>query len=327
MPVAGGRGSDETLVMNRPLSLSLVVIIALSLGCTRAEPLNLDDLPLRTVEVWPHTFNVRTAGPEDGELVLLLHGFPQTSAEWRHQMRALADAGYFAVAPDQRGYSRGARPEAIDQYQARLLVRDAIAIADAFGGERFHLAGHDWGAAIAWGVAAAVPERVLSASIFSVPHPDAFKAQLQDRDSCQYGSSWYFDYFSDDYTERDLLAFDAAPLRLLYDGVEPAAVETYVQHFSHEPTLRAALHWYRANVKDRVLSHQEPIGPIAVPTVFFWSDGDSAICRETVDGNAALMTGEYELVVIEGIGHWIPELAAEQVSTKLLDHLGAHPAG
>ena len=106
------------------------------------------EVTLTQISVGDFTFDVRVAGPEDGEVVILLHGFPQTSYEWRHQLAALGEAGYRAVAPDQRGYSPGARPPNVEDYAATLLAEDVIGLADAIDADRFHIVGHDWGAAV-----------------------------------------------------------------------------------------------------------------------------------------------------------------------------------
>ena len=172
-------------------------------------------------------FDVRTAGPEDGEVVILLHGFPQTSYEWRHQLRALGAAGFRAVAPDQRGYSPGARPEGIDAYAIPLLVADVLGLSDAIGAERFHIVGHDWGAAIAWALAVAVPDRVITANPVSVPHPDAFSRVLNDPTSCQPEASAYFDLFVQPDSEDGFLADDHAQLRGIFAGIENDAIDEY----------------------------------------------------------------------------------------------------
>src|SRR5688572_5632939 len=115
--------------------------------------------------VGDETFDARVAGPEDGDVVLHLHGFPQTSWSWRAQLDALGAAGYRAVAPDQRGYSAGARPADVERYAIPNLVADVLGIADALGAERFHLVGHDWGAAVAWQVAGRHQARLRSLTI------------------------------------------------------------------------------------------------------------------------------------------------------------------
>ena len=120
-----------------------------------------------SIPVGPFVFRAREAGPKDGPLVLLLHGFPQSSAEWKSQLEALGAAGYHAVAPDQRGYSPGARPEGVDAYAVAALVADTLGMADALGAETFHLVGHDWGAIVAWHVAARHPKRLRTLTIVS----------------------------------------------------------------------------------------------------------------------------------------------------------------
>ena len=135
----------------------------------------------RSIEVrageW--SFEVEVAGDVGAPLVLLLHGFPQTSDTWRDVLPALADAGYFAAAPNQRGYSPGARPATVEEYATRLLVGDALALADALDASRFHLVGHDWGGQLAWLIAAHHPERVRTLAVLSRPHPAAFAAAIR----------------------------------------------------------------------------------------------------------------------------------------------------
>ena len=279
-----------------------------------------DPIALTQIDVGNFTFDVRTAGPDDGEVVILLHGFPQTSYEWRHQLRALGEAGFRAVAPDQRGYSPGARPERVEDYALPLLVGDVIGLADAIGAERFHVVGHDWGAAVAWGVAIAARDRVITANPVSVPHPDAFARVLSDPDSCQVAASSYLDVFVQPDSEDAFLANDHALLRGVFAGIDAEAVDEYIRVLGSKAALGAALNWYRANIGDRNL--QGPaVGPVEVPTMFTWSDGDTALC---IDG--ALLTGEYvegpyRFEVLEGVSHWIPDLAPDAMSSLLVDHL------
>src|SRR4051812_27824865 len=126
------------------------------------------------------TFTARVAGPSDGRLVFLLHGFPESSYSWRHQLGALAAAGYRAVAPDQRGYSPGARPEAIEAYAVPHLVADVLAMADDMGGHEIDVIGHDWGGSVAWQLAGRFPERLRTLTVLSTPHPAAFTSALRD---------------------------------------------------------------------------------------------------------------------------------------------------
>ena len=278
-----------------------------------------DEITVTQIAVGDFTFDVRTAGPEDGEAVILLHGFPQTSYEWRHQIRALAAAGFRVVAPDQRGYSPGARPADVADYALPLLVQDVIDLSDAVGAERFHIVGHDWGAVVAWGVAVAARDRVITANPVSVPHPDAFARVLNDPASCQPEASSYFDVFVQPDSEDAFLADDQALLRGIYAGIDSEAVDEYVRVLGSKQALGAALNWYRANIGDRNL--QGPaLGSVEVPTMFTWSDGDTALCIDGALLTEEYVTGPYRFEVLEGVNHWIPDLAAEAMSTLLVEH-------
>ncbi len=280
-------------------------------------------------------FDARTAGPENGPLVLLLHGFPETSYEWRHELPALAKAGYRAVAPSQRGYSPGARPPNIADYGVVLLAQDVLAMADALGAQKFHVVGHDWGAAVAWVVSVIAKDRVISVEPMSVPHPDAFAKVLAMKGSdagdggdsgasCQYNASSYFDLFTKPSTTDLFLANDFAFLRTLYSSLPQADVDVYLQELGNRETIDAGLNWYRANVANRQLNNPG-LGPTTVPTMFLWSDQDSALCRDGADLTAQYVTGPYEFDVLTGINHWIPEMAPDKVNELLLAHLAKYP--
>ena len=267
-------------------------------------------------------FDVRTAGPPDEETVILLHGFPQTSYEWRHQIRALAEAGFRAIAPDQRGYAPGARPPEVADYRISLLVRDVLALADAVGSGRFHIVGHDWGGWVAWAVAALAPDRVITANPVSVPHPDAFARVLNDPTSAQAQASSYFDVFAQPDSEDAFLANDQMMLRSLFTGIEAEAADEYLRVVGSKAALGSALNWYRANLDD--IRQGPALGSVEVPTMFTWSDGDPAITIEGAQLSVEYVTAPYRFEILEGVSHWIPDLAAEAMSDLLLDHLGRH---
>ena len=307
----------------RPAIVAAAVVSACGRGAESPTPAHVAGSTLTQIAVGDHTFDVRIAGPDTGEAVILLHGFPQTSYEWRHQITALGQAGYRVAAPDQRGYSPGARPTAVEGYAAQHLVEDVLGLADVIGADRFHIVGHDWGAAVAWGVAAVAPDRVITTNPVSVPHLDAFAEVLADPTSCQVEASSYFDLFIQPDSEDQFLIAGGMPLRALFAELDGEAVDEYLRVLGSKDALGAALNWYRANIEDRTL--QTPgIGPITVPTMFTWSDGDTALC---IDG--ALLTEQfveapYRFEVIEGVSHWIPDLVPEKMTALLLDHLGQY---
>jgi pimeloyl-ACP methyl ester carboxylesterase len=288
-----------------------------------AESASAGEITTIDVAVGSFAFDGRAAGPAGGELVLLLHGFPETSYEWRAQLRVLGEAGYRAVAPDQRGYSPRARPTAVEDYAVPLLVSDVLGMADALGAERFHVVGHDWGATVAWVVAKLAADRVTSVSIVSVPHPDAFRQVLSDPASCQHAASSYFDLFVQPGYEDTLLANDAALLRLIYDGLPDDAVDEYLRVLGTKEALAGGLAWYRANIQNGMPAGPA-LGAITVPTLFIWSDADTALCRDGAELTADFVEGPYRFEVLEGVNHWVPELAAEATSQALLEHVSAH---
>ncbi|MGH9157577.1 MAG: alpha/beta fold hydrolase [Acidimicrobiales bacterium] len=274
------------------------------------------------------TFTGRVAGPAGGRTVLLLHGFPQTSRAWRHQLSALAGAGYRAVAVDQRGYSPGARPLGVESYEVQHLVADIVAIADALGVTTFDVVGHDWGAMVAWMVAIGHPDRVRTLAAVSVPHPAAFGAALRDDPDQQQRSAYVAVFRRPGLAEDALLDNDAAGLRTLFSSTglpasagSAAAVEEYVSVMRQPEALTAALNWYRAAALDAAVQ----IPPVTVPTLFVWSDADVAVGRAAAEATADHATGPYRFEVLPGISHWIPEHAPEHLNGLLLDHLAAFP--
>jgi pimeloyl-ACP methyl ester carboxylesterase len=264
-------------------------------------------------------FRAMAEGPEDGELVLLLHGFPQSWWEWRHQLKALGDAGYLAVAPDQRGYSPGARPSGVEAYHVDRLVEDVLGFADALGAARFHVAGHDWGAIVAWHVAAAAPERLRSLTVVSVPHPAAFMRALADPSSEQAAKSSYIVGFQEPGAGDAMVADGGAGLRFAFEasGLDDD-VDEHVRVLTDPGAIEAALHWYRA-----FDFHAGALGDIEVPTLFVWSTDDIAIAQEGAAWTADHVTGQYRFEVFDGVSHWIPEVAADRLSELLLWRVAA----
>lgn len=264
-------------------------------------------------------FDATAGGPPGGEVVLLLHGFPETSREWRHQMPVLAAAGYRVVAPDQRGYSPGARPEDVDSYSGEHLVADVIGIADHLGAETFHLVGHDWGGGVAWQVAGRHPERLRTLTVVSTPHPAAFRASILSGE--QREKSAYMLFFRSPDAEDAFLADDAALLRNLYEmsGLSASDAAEHLPFMSERSALTGGLNWYRAADIGLV----EGLGPITTPTMYVWSTDDPALGREAAEATRDCVAGPYRFEVLDGVNHWVPETAPDDLNRLLLEHLGA----
>jgi pimeloyl-ACP methyl ester carboxylesterase len=272
------------------------------------------------------TFTADVAGPAGGALVLLLHGFPESRHSWRAVLPALAAAGYRAVAPDQRGYSPGARPDPADlsNYAFDKLVADAIELVAAcgYGDRRFHLVGHDWGGQVSWGVADKHPERLASLTILSRPHPQSFRRALQKEDGDQKHRSRHHRAFLDPETGKLLLADNARRLRdgLFGQGVPAAALEAHLSVLGNPAAIEAALAWYRANV-----GLAADIGTIKVPTLYIWGDADATVGPDAAHGTAEFVGDAFAMEVLPGIGHFVMDQAPAKATELLLAHLKKHP--
>lgn len=265
------------------------------------------------------TFDAIAAGPQDGRNVLLLHGFPEAAVAWTDQVQALGAAGFRAVAPDQRGYSPDARPQHARDYQLADLTGDVLAIAGALGWQRpFDLVGHDWGATLAWLVAAEHPERVRTLCAVSTPHPGAFAEALREDEDQMLRSQHLQLYRSGSgTTEKRLLADDAAGLRQAFDRrIPPSRIEDYLSRLREPGALSAALNWFRATPLTRLEAPK-----VSVPTLYVWGTEDVAVGSTAALATEAWVSGAYRFQMLEDISHWLPEEEPEVMTVLLLDHL------
>jgi pimeloyl-ACP methyl ester carboxylesterase len=272
------------------------------------------------------TFDALIAGEPGAPLVLLLHGFAESMHCWRAQVSALAAAGYRAVAPSQRGYSPGARPDTRDiaNYHIERLMDDAMAIAAAcgHGDRRFHLVGHDWGGSIAWALADRTPQRLASLTVLSRPHPNAFNRALAMPDGDQAHRSRHHKAFLEPDAADVVLADDAKWLRerLAAAGVPAASIEQHLGVLGNRDAMEAALAWYRARGAIR-----SPLGPIRVPTLYIWGDADDTVGRTAAEGTADFVAAPYRFEVLPGVGHFAADQAPDRVNDLLLQHVAAYP--
>ncbi len=272
-------------------------------------------------EVNGMVFRCRVAGNPAHESVLLLHGWPETSHMWVQMMEKLSAAGYYCVAPDQRGFSPNARPTKVKDYAIKLLVEDVVGLADAFGMKKFHLIGHDWGSAIGWAVVAFHADRIKSWTALSVPHIKAFSDALRT-DKKQRKMSTYMAYFQlRGLPEWFLLKKDREMLRKTWKKSSPEELQEYLDVIGNKPALKASLGYYRANYK--VLKKGkgvEEYQDVTTPTLFIWGRKDIAIGRTGAEGTAQYMKGPYEFVELDA-GHWLMQEAFEECAQSISSHL------
>ncbi|WP_114422432.1 alpha/beta hydrolase [Nocardioides houyundeii] len=258
-------------------------------------------------------FDVVEGGPADGEPVILLHGFPERASSWDAVSALLHEQGLHTLAPDQRGYSPGARPRGRWSYRLSLLVGDVVALAERTGGP-VHLVGHDWGAVVAWALAAERPDLVRSLTAVSVPHPGAFRAALLHG---QLAASWYVGLFATPLLVEGMIAAkpDAFDLPLRKGGMRAEDVARFHTEIVESGALPGALGWYRALPFAPVSLTRTPV---TVPTTYVWSDRDVALTREAAERCGDHVSGDYELVVLPGVTHWIPRQAPEALAAAVL---------
>jgi pimeloyl-ACP methyl ester carboxylesterase len=272
------------------------------------------------------TFDALVAGERGSSLVLLLHGFAESMNCWRAQVAGLAAAGYRAVAPSQRGYSPGARPDTGDRanYHIDRLMDDAMAISvvSGHGDRRFHLVGHDWGGSIAWALADRFPDRLASLTVLSRPHPNAFNRALQMPDGDQAQRSRHHKAFLEPGAADLLLADNSKWLRerLSAAGVPSASIEAHVAVLGNKDAMEAALTWYRARGAIR-----SPLGPIGVPTLYIWGDADDTVGRVAAEGTGDFIAAPYRFEVLPGVGHFAADQVPDRVGELLLQQVAAYP--
>jgi pimeloyl-ACP methyl ester carboxylesterase len=249
---------------------------------------------------------------------LLLHGFPQDLTSWNELAGTLVARGYRVIRPDQRGYSPGARPSGVDAYRLGELAGDAVGLLDALGLARVHVVGHDWGGAVAWALGAAHPDRLISLTVLSTPHPAALSRALVSSD--QALRSWYMGLIQVPGVAERALAPGGRLWTGLMRGLPEAARAHYTARARQPGALTAMLAWYRAMPRDM----RRPSlrwAAIDVPTLYVWGGRDPALGAAAARSTSRYVRGEFTFVVLPEQGHWLPERAAGPVAEVLLPHL------
>jgi pimeloyl-ACP methyl ester carboxylesterase len=259
----------------------------------------------------------------EGPLVLLLHGFPETSRAWRKQIPALAEH-FRVVAPDLRGYGGSDKPRGIAAYGPSVLADDIVALIHAFDAERAHIVGHDWGGGVAWTLAIEHPEVVDRLAVLNCPHPAVMERALRSSWT-QIRKSWYIFAFQPPWLGEWMLLRDGArPLKdeLRRSAKRPdtfteADLDEYARAFSAPGAATAAINYYRAAIRTRT-----PTGKIKAKTLLIWGEDDGALGIELTRGMEGLFTSEVRVEYLPDTSHWVMEERPEVVNRLLLDFLG-----
>lgn len=270
------------------------------------------------------TLHVAEAGPDDGPLLILLHGFPEFWYGWRHQIGPLADAGFHVIVPDQRGYNLSDKPKGAAAYTLDTLAGDVMGLADHYRADRFHLAGHDWGAAVGWWCAQNFPERVRRFVAVSAPHPAVWRWAM-DHDPEQKKKSRYVKLFALPWLPEALLRARnfSGPAGGICATARPGTVtdEDLVQYrkaWAQPGALTGGLNWYRALLKMQVA----PVSSyrVRVPTLMMWGRRDSYGTAKMAEESIGLCD-RGRLTQFDEATHWLPADEPQRVAEAILDFL------
>lgn len=280
------------------------------------------------------TLNLASAGPGDGEPILFLHGFPESHRTWRHQLDGLADK-YRVYAPDQRGFAASDKPAGVENYETDRIVADVIALADALGLDRFTLAGHDWGGAVAWTAALAYPLRVKRLIIVNAPHPLVFQKSLIE-DEAQREASQYISFFRSPAAEAAIAGMGLENFldRVMLNHADatrlpPEERRHYLEDWSQPGVLTTMLNWYRASKMVVPAPGEEASAPLwtlapfpklKMPTLVVWGLKDSALLPVQLDGLHDLIE-DLRLVTSPSAGHFITWEEPETVTSAIRDFM------
>lgn len=276
----------------------------------------------------PIGLETRHAGPVDGEVVVMLHGFPECWNTWKHQIPVLAEAGYRVYAPNMRGYGLSSKPDEVDDYHVDKLIQDVDAIRRLSGAKKIHLVGHDWGAVVAWWYALNKPEHLASLSILNVPHPAAFLKVLKSKPA-QLLKSWYIFYFQIPYLPELTVPFNKffffrnvlnrTSNRGSYDKSDFAELQ---KHWSIPGSLKAMINYYRSAIRSQP---KPPNGnTVDTPTQILWGEHDLALTLEMAHLSEKYLTNG-TLTTYPDATHWLAHDKPDEINQRLLSHFAAHP--
>lgn len=278
-------------------------------------------MQIRKINIGKFEFDCRVSGNEQNELIILLHGFPETSFMWIDLMGKLSSIGFYCVAPDMRGYSKNACPKGVKHYKVQKLTSDILNIADAIDKDKFHLIGHDWGAGIGWNIVYNNPKRVISWTALSIPHSRAFSKALKMNKE-QKRKSRYIGLFLLPIIPEIIIRWnDFKIFRKLWKNSSTEELENYLTVFKRKQSLTAALNYYRANIGRG--KGRQPIGDIETPTLFIWGNKDIGVGAFAVKSNEKYMRGEYTFKELDG-GHWLIQTNYSEVEDAIIEHVSKY---
>jgi len=284
-----------------------------------------NEIKIETLKANGMEYRVRTAGmDQDGELVIFLHGFPESSKCWEKAMLKLADEGYRCLAPDQRGFSAGARPEGMENYTYPHLTKDVLGFADAVGVPgKFHLVTHDLGACVGWALLCYDDSRIQSFVSLATPYNAALYWAMEHDEEQAKKSSYIKGFLEPGTAEDSLLANDQERLKRIYTGFDQEFIDDYLEVLSTKEACTGALNWYRGTL---LLPEENkvPYKDIQVPTVYVWGTQDLALGRTAAEKTGDFCKGYYKFVELD-CTHWMMEFSEPECSAIIMEHVKQFP--
>ena len=328
--IAAGAATTTALVVITQRQRTKRLALAASVNAITQRAIARLDVPAesRFVEINGLRFHTVQAGPEEGPLAILLHGFPECWHSWHKQIGPLVRAGYRVVVPDQRGYNLSDKPLGIANYQIDRLTSDVGGLIHALGRERAVIIAHDWGGGVAWRFAMDYPEMVEKLVVMNAPHPIAFARELKGNRS-QRAKSWYMFFFQVPRLPEALLTF--APLDNARSAFQRTTLragafaeddlQILASAWSQPRAMQCMIHWYRAAFRFRPAEHNRVIN---APTLLLWAEDDFALGKSLTVG-LGQWAPNLTLRTISGCGHWVQNEAPDEVNAQLLAFLRARP--
>lgn len=324
-------------IFRRALLLILIIAIAIpayryfgSIDWSKKHSARIAALPVLSeadttgefrIQIGEFDFFARVAGLQNGGSgVILLHGFPESSIMWDGLLEQAASSDYRVVAFDQRGYSPGARPTGVSNYNIDLLTQDVIAVADQLGFEKFHLVGHDWGAVVSWKVAMESPNRLLSLSALSIPHIGVFIDAVVNHPEQRKRSSYFKRLQTPILPEYKFVEKDQAFYKQMMGNNPKKYLDEYLALFAEQGAATAALNWYRAMDVEEMEADSSFMKTIKCPTLFIWGKEDGVIAPAIIPKQKDYIKAAYREVSLP-TGHGLIQSKPDTVISELLAHI------
>ena len=283
----------------------------------------MKNLEKQFIKVSDIQLHVVMAGPEDGEPVVLLHGFPEFWYGWKKQISFLAEQGYRVIVPDQRGYNLSDKPDGVRHYDLDILAQDIVNLATVLGYDKINLVGHDWGAAVSWWVATLFPDKLKKLIILNVPYPTVMANQILEGNLAQLLKSWYMGFFQIPFLPETIAGLSDYSMmaNAMQESANPGSFSTedmnaYRRAWSQPGAMTAMMNWYRAIARNPIENDNHIERRIVTTTLMLWGEKDQFLGKELAEPSIQLCD-DGELIFYPDASHWLQHDEADSVNKEV----------